>query len=381
MALLNDVVAVSDAHFRRRILAVGPGEGFVTGQSVAFLTYTGKSRHAVSIVNTNDEGRSLLLHVASSIRVIVLAAWALLYRTPQCVYLSTSRSKLGAIKDIAVIALARLVKVPVVNHLHGITFASFRESLGPVYGSVVDWAYGYISASIVLHQKLIAQYARYPGMKISVVNNFVDADISDSSASRNRDDGSINVLFLSNLVPEKGLFELIDSVKSLLAQHPTAITLKLAGRYLPGAGMSSREVEVKFLQTIAGLSPIQYCGFADATEKKELLAWAHVLALPSYMKEEAAPLAVLEGMAAGCYLIVSDFGVLPDLVQDATATVVPARDRIALQNALAILMENPNLLRTARLVNPKIAQERFSVARYVSAIDGILLEISGEVTR
>jgi hypothetical protein len=46
-----------------------------------------------------------------------------------------------------------------------------------------------------------------------------------------------------------------------------------------------------------------------------------------------------------------------------------------------MLMENPDLLRTARLVNPKIAQQRFSVARYVSAIDGILLDISGEVTR
>jgi glycosyltransferase involved in cell wall biosynthesis len=379
MALLNDLVAASDAHFRRRILAVGPGEGFVTGQSVAFLTYTSKSRHDVSIVNTNDEGRSFLLHVASSIRVIALAAWEMLSRTPDCVYISTSRSKLGAIKDIAVIALARLTNVPVVNHLHGITFASFRESLGPLYGSVVDWAYGYIAASIVLHQKLIAQYARYPGMKISVINNFVEADFSEASDRAWEHDGSINVLFLSNLVPEKGLFELIDSVKTLLTEHPRRISLRLAGRYLPGAGMSSREVEQRFSRSIANIPAIRYCGFAHAIEKKELLAWAHILALPSYMKEEAAPLAVLEGMAAGCYLIVSDFGVLPHLVEDAIATVVPVRDKLALQNALGMLMENPQLLRTARLVNPKIARERFSVARYVSAIDGILGDIGAEV--
>jgi glycosyltransferase involved in cell wall biosynthesis len=86
-------------------------------------------------------------------------------------------------------------------------------------------------------------------------------------------------------------------------------------------------------------------------------------------------------MAAGCYLIVSDFGVLPDLVEDATAAVVPARDTVALQKALTMLKENPDLLRTAGLVNPKIAYERFSVARYVSAIDGILDAVSGEVTR
>jgi glycosyltransferase involved in cell wall biosynthesis len=348
---------------------------------VAFLAYTRMSRHDISTVNTNDEGSSLLLHVVSSVRVIVLAAGKIIFRRPECIYLSTSRSKLGAIKDLAVITLARLVKVPVINHLHGITFASFRESLGPLYGSVVDWAYGYIAASIVLHEKLMTQYARYPAMKIFVVNNFVDTEISLANATRPDISGSINVLFLSNLVPEKGLFELIDSIKILLQEYPQRIYLKLAGRYLPGAGLSARQVEERFLQSIEDVSAIRYCGFAGATEKKELLAWAHVLALPSYMKEEAAPLAVLEGMAAGCYLIVSDFGVLPQLVEDAIASVVPARDHAALQHALAMLMDNPQCLRAARLENPKIARERFSVARYVSAIDGIVHEFSAEVVR
>jgi glycosyltransferase involved in cell wall biosynthesis len=378
---LNDLAAAPDARFRRRVLAVGPGQGFVTGQSVAFLAYTRMSRHDISTVNTNDEGSSLLLHVVSSVRVIVLAAGKIIFRRPECIYLSTSRSKLGAIKDLAVITLARLVKVPVINHLHGITFASFRESLGPLYGSVVDWAYGYIAASIVLHEKLMTQYARYPAMKIFVVNNFVDTEISLANATRPDISGSINVLFLSNLVPEKGLFELIDSIKILLQEYPQRIYLKLAGRYLPGAGLSARQVEERFLQSIEDVSAIRYCGFAGATEKKELLAWAHVLALPSYMKEEAAPLAVLEGMAAGCYLIVSDFGVLPQLVEDAIASVVPARDHAALQHALAMLMDNPQCLRAARLENPKIARERFSVARYVSAIDGIVHEFSAEVVR
>jgi hypothetical protein len=165
MALLNDIAAAKEAP-QRRVLAVGPGAGFVTGQSVAFLTYVRNSRHAISIVNTNDVGDSFAFRAASSLRVMIHAAWQMVVRRPQCVYISTSRSALGAIKDIAVIAFARLMKVPVVNHLHGTTFVSFRKSLGTVYGAIVDWAYEYVLVSIVLHEKLIGQYARYRRMRV-----------------------------------------------------------------------------------------------------------------------------------------------------------------------------------------------------------------------
>lgn len=378
---LNDIPVASENHCRRRVLAVGPGEGFVTGQSVAFLTYTRESRHSISIVNTNDEGRSPAFRAASSVRVILQSAWHIIVRKPQCVYISTSRSKLGAIKDIAVIAFARLRNVPVVNHLHGITFRSFRESLGALYGSVVDWAYEYIAVSIVLHEDLITQYARYPQMRVSVVNNFVASDVMNSIGKKGELEGPVNILFLSNLMPEKGVFELIDSVKNLLAQFPGKFKLRIAGRFIAGAGMSREVVEAKLLQRIKGIPQIDYHGFADGPAKRELLLWAHVLALPSYMKEEAIPLVVLEGMASGCYLIVSDFGVLPNLVRDVVAAVVPIRDTVALQNALAAVLASDHLLSDARLLNPRVARERYSEAQYVSGVDRIVDECRGKVIR
>jgi glycosyltransferase involved in cell wall biosynthesis len=362
-------------------LAVGPGEGFLTGQSAAFLTYVGKSRHSICVVNTNDEGRSLVSRAASSVRVILRSAWQMLLHRPDCVYISTSRSRLGAIKDIFVIALARLRGVPVVNHLHGITFAAFRESLGWLYGSIVDWAYGHIAASIVLHENLIGQYARYTHMKVAVVNNFVDADIASSLNSKGPVVGPINILFMSNMIPEKGIFELIDAVKNLLAQRPGEFRLKIAGRFLAGAGLSSRDVEVELHRRIAGSPDIEYCGFADPRTKQALLEWAHVLALPSYMKEEAIPLVILEGMAAGCYLIVSDFGVLPNLVKDLIAAVVPAKDSFALQGSLASVLANRKLLSEANTLNPRIAREKYSEAQYVCGVDGIIGEFCRVASR
>ena len=367
-----------EIYSRLSVLAVGPGEGFTTGQSAAFLTFVRKSRHMISVVNTNDEGRPSIIRAASSVAVIVLSAWHILFRKPQCVYISTSRSRLGAIKDISVITLARLRGVPVVNHLHGITFLSFRESLGTLYGSIVDWAYGYIAASIVLHEKLIAQYAKYPRMKVAVVNNFVEEDVADAFKAKSAASGPVNVLFMSNMIPEKGIFELIAAVKNILAGSTEAVHLKIAGRFLPGPGMSSKEVEGKVVRGIAGVGNVEYCGFADASGKKKLLEWAHVLALPSYMKEEAVPLVVLEGMAAGCYLIVSDFGVLPHLVKDLIAAVVPVRDVTALQNALAAVIADRRLLLAANSLNPQVAQSKYSEAQYICGVDGIIHEFAVE---
>jgi glycosyltransferase involved in cell wall biosynthesis len=364
--------------FQRRILAVGPAEGVVFGQSAAFLAYVRNSRHTISVVNTNDVGMPPFLRIVSSIGVIFLAGWHIFFRKPQCVYISTSRSKLGAVKDLAVITLARLMRVPVVNHLHGITFASFRNSVGPLYGSIIDWAYGYIAASIVLHEKLIPQYARYARMKVVVVNNFVDAQVATALRGKCKSAETINVLFLSNMIPEKGVFELIDAVKNVLAQYPGMLRLKIAGRFLPGVEMSSKEVERRLSGSIAAAPDIEYCGVADLQRKKALLEWAHVLALPSYMSEEAVPLVLLEGMSAGCYLVVSDFGVLPDLARDIVAAVVPARDTIALQNALTAVLKNPDILSLANRQNPEVAQRQYSEGQYVSGIDGLVDEFSAE---
>jgi glycosyltransferase involved in cell wall biosynthesis len=99
------------------------------------------------------------------------------------------------------------------------------------------------------------------------------------------------------------------------------------------------------------------------------------------MKEEAIPLVILEGMAAGCYLIVSDFGVLPNLVKDLIAAVVPAKDSFALQGSLASVLANRKLLSEANTLNPRIAREKYSEAQYVCGVDGIIGEFCRVASR
>lgn len=355
-----------------RVLAIGPAEGVVTGQSLAFSTYTRKSRHEISVANTNGEGMVALARAGATLRTIAQTAWRLFTRKPNCVYITTSRSKLGAIKDIVVIALARTRGVPIVNHLHGGAFLNFHESLGPIYGRVVDWAYRQIDVSIVLHQKFTSQYTHYPRMKVEVVNNFVSSELSMTFLAEKFMNGPVNVLFLSNVFPEKGIFELVNAIKNVLRKHPATVNLKIAGRVFAGSGMSSSEVETKLLGSITGISEIEYCGVADMAAKQCLLEWAHVFVLPSYMNGEAVPLALLEAMAAGCYLIVSDYGILSDLVDNLVGVVVPTRDVGAIEKALIAIVLNRESLLESQSNNPLVAREIYSEEQYISSIDRVI---------
>src|SRR2546430_753009 len=265
---------------RKRVLAVGPGEGMTTGQASAFLAFARNSAHQISVVNTNDEGWSTLLRAFSSIRVIVASAFRVTFARPDCVYISTSRSSRGAIKDIAVIELAKLRRIPVLNHLHGSSFLRFREALGARYQKVLDHAYESIAASIVPHESLIAHYSRYTRMAIRVVNNFVDAALEQSlQGASNRSTTPVKVLFLSNLMPDKGIFELILAAKAVSSAFPGQLCLRIAGRPLPGMGMSVGDIKERLSTELSGVPNIEYCGVADLAKKAALLKWANVLAL------------------------------------------------------------------------------------------------------
>ena len=364
---------------RKRVLAVGPGKGMTTGQASAFLTFTLNSAHEISVVNTNDEGRPAVLRALSSIRVIIEFASKIAFAMPDCVYISTSRSRRGAIKDIAVIELAKLRRIPVLNHLHGSSFQRFRNDLGAGYRQVLDHAYESIAASIVPHESLIPHYSCYPQMAIRVVNNFVDATLEQAlERDASKSTTPVNVLFLSNLMPDKGIFELILAAKAVNKAFPRRLRLKIAGRPLSGMGMSVKDIKERLSAELSSSQIIEYCGFADLAKKAALLKWANVLALPSYTREEAVPLAVLEGMAAGCFLLGSDHGALPHLVEGVPAAVVPVRDIPALERVLIRLIVDPRPLEEARMRSPEIAKARYSQTRYVQSIDRLVTEVCTE---
>jgi glycosyltransferase involved in cell wall biosynthesis len=91
---------------------------------------------------------------------------------------------------------------------------------------------------------------------------------------------------------------------------------------------------------------------------------------------EGTPVSAIEAMAAGCPVVATCVGGLPDLITDqTTGLLVRARDADGLANAVLHLLHNPELARTIGHKGRIAAQERFSMDRLLTDIDQLYRQL------
>ncbi|MDW0110765.1 glycosyltransferase [Sporosarcina aquimarina] len=135
------------------------------------------------------------------------------------------------------------------------------------------------------------------------------------------------VLFIGNLIREKGVLELVQAFESIRKTVPNS-SLHLIGSH-KSAGFVE---EVKHEITSRQLEGIHLEGTKTQKELVQWLAAADVLALPSY--HEGFGLVALEAMASGTPVVASDVGGLTYLLADGAGVLVPPKDAEALAAGL-----------------------------------------------
>jgi len=149
------------------------------------------------------------------------------------------------------------------------------------------------------------------------------------------------ILFVGRLVPEKGVFDLLEAYAKLESGVRSEVGLVFAGDGV------SRE---KLAQGAKGISPGVICfpGFAQREDLAGLYAVAEALVLPTH--SDRWGLVVNEAMACGLPIIVSNVaGCAADLVEDGwNGYVVPDRDPERLSVAMASLLRQPELKQKMR---------------------------------
>jgi glycosyltransferase involved in cell wall biosynthesis len=144
------------------------------------------------------------------------------------------------------------------------------------------------------------------------------------------------ILFVGRLVPEKGVFDLLQAYAKLERGLRSEVGLVFAGD-----GVSREELA----QQAKRISPGTVCfpGFAQREDLAGLYALAETLVLPTY--SDTWGLVVNEAMACGLPIIVSSVaGCAVDLVEDGwNGYVVPPHDAEKLSVAINSLVRQPEL--------------------------------------
>jgi glycogen(starch) synthase len=211
---------------------------------------------------------------------------------------------------------------------------------------------GIISVSDYVKKRISSELGSRWLAKTHTIHNGVDFNLYQSAKS---DSESITDIFaIGYLTIDKGFQDLIQSLFNLKQEFP-AIRCVIAGD-----GPFKPELENMVLKL--GLSShIRFLG--NINNQYDLMRNSKVVVIPS-LWYEACPFTVIESMACGSSMVVSDAGGIPELVGD-TALVYPKADTSALSNQLKKLLTDSKLQSSLGSMAATHAKHHFGLDRMV----------------
>jgi glycosyltransferase involved in cell wall biosynthesis len=181
----------------------------------------------------------------------------------------------------------------------------------------------------------------------------------------------VTVLLASRMLWDKGVQEFVDAASILLRQG-RRLRMVLVGK--PDEGNPSA-VPVTQLQAWSGAGTVEWWGHRE--DMPAVLSQAHLACLPSY--REGLPTILIEAAAAGLPLIATDVPGCREVVRPGiNGSLVPARDALALANAIEELAGDPALRDRYGRASRHIAEAEFGIARVVSATLAVYGSLLGQ---
>jgi glycosyltransferase involved in cell wall biosynthesis len=210
--------------------------------------------------------------------------------------------------------------------------------------------------------------------KTETLYNAVDLDAYSQRDDRRRELGIAEsqpvVGFVGQLVPRKGVTTLIAAMVDVVRQFPDA-RLAIVGCAPPDEG--GYEVECRELVQRLGLAPqVQFVGYRH--DVPAFMRTFDVFALPT--RSEPFGKVVIEAMAAGCPVVATRVGGIPEIVTDESlGTLVSPDDPRALAAAILAILTNQNRKKDLAVRGAASVRARFSMATMLERLQAIYDEV------
>jgi glycosyltransferase involved in cell wall biosynthesis len=266
---------------------------------------------------------------------IALVLAALIRFKPQVLHLCTS-AYIALVRDLFILALARLSGVPAVYHVRMGRLPELARSRG--------WEWRLFCRTIALARQVIVLdqasldtlRAHFPGKPALKIPNCGSSSAGPAAPPAANE--LPKIIFIGWIVPYKGVLELVQAAAQIAAQAD--FVLELVGPY------NSAYIE-KVRQAGGPLGErLILTGEAPHEQAMQRLGGADILALPSHT--EGFPNVILEAMALGKPVVGTDVGAVRELLLEngpPSGLVVPPKDARALAGALLHLLQHEGLRR------------------------------------
>lgn len=281
------------------------------------------------------------------------------------VHINPSLGIKSVVRDGCTVMLAWRHQVPVLVFFHG-----WEEDLAnriegnAVYRSLFCRVYGLAAGFIVLANEFAIRLTKWkiksPIFQLSTV---VADEIFQQQACRNEYYKSeINVLYLSRIEKEKGIYEAIDAIACLRSKN-ISVVINIAG---DGGELNA----VRQYVAANAITGINFLGYVTGPEKARAFMEADIYFFPTY--GEGMPTSVLEAMAYGLPVITRPVGGLRDFFENGRmGFMTESLDHVELAGLVKLLIDDRALRKKMGEYNTEYARENFSATKVAGKLNDI----------
>jgi glycosyltransferase involved in cell wall biosynthesis len=202
----------------------------------------------------------------------------------------------------------------------------------------------------------------------SISSTFISKELVGNMGERKRFDSNVELLFLSTVSINKGIYKAVELFLLLKKINPNLV-LTIAGK-----GPELNNVKERYEDEVG----IKFKGYVKGKEKVKLLEEADIYLFPS--EYEGMPISILEAMYFGLPVITTRVGAIKDFFIDhKMGYSCYTNNFVDIQyNNLSSLILDTNLRKKMSDFNKNFAKDNYSASKVISKLDSTYTRIVNE---
>lgn len=296
---------------------------------------------------------------------------------PEIVYITPNACAPAFYKDYIIVQTLKRMGCRVVAHYHNKGVSTRQDRL------VDDRLYRAFFRGIkliLLAEPLyddVKKYVRREDVYIcpnGIPDTTGAASRGHGAATASPGSGVPRLLFLSNLIPTKGVLVLLDACQALKERGYSFVCDFVGGETAEiDASHFAEEVRRRGLNGIA-----VYRGTKYGAEKSEAMEQADIFVFPSFYPNECFPLVNLEAMQHRLPVVSTDEGGIPTVVKDGeNGFIAQRRDPQSLADCIARLLDSPALRTQMGEDGYRKYKEQFTLSTFETRLVEVLKNVLG----
>lgn len=287
---------------------------------------------------------------------------------PQLCYVTPNASGGAFYKDFIVILLLKIMKQKIIIHYHNKGVATRQNKI------LDNFLYRQFFKNlkvILLAEVLYEDIKKYVSKKdVFFCPNGIP-EINDTIICKKEKNTKPQILFLSNMIASKGVWDLVEACY-LLKESGIDFKCHFVGKW---NDITEKEFNIKIHQQKLDDYIVAH-GAKYGKDKIQFFQDADIFVFPTYYPNECFPIVLLEAMQQGLPCISTNEGGIPNIIdQGKTGFIIEKNKPSQLADKICYLINNPEVCKLMGENSYKKYKKKFMLNTFENKLKEILLQV------